>query len=101
MSGCLKESSGRVLIFLKVVPRASRTEIASREGPELRLRVTAPPVDSAANQAVLDFLAEKLAVPRGQVGLIRGATHSRKTVSLTGISLAEVELRLGVKSSQI
>lgn len=96
MSPCLKESSGSVLLSLKIVPRASRNEIVGISGNELRLRVTAPPVDSAANGAVLDFLAEHLGIPRRNLQLVRGATNPHKVVSISGMALTEISRRLGL-----
>jgi uncharacterized protein (TIGR00251 family) len=96
VSPCLKESSGSVLLSLKIVPRASRNEIVGISGNELRLRVTAPPVDSAANGAVLDFLAEHLGIPRRNLQLVRCATNPHKVVSISGMALAEISRRLGL-----
>ena len=48
-------------------------------GDELKIKVTAPPVDAAANQALIELLAEKLDCPRGRVELIRGQTSRHKT----------------------
>jgi uncharacterized protein (TIGR00251 family) len=87
-----------VLLSLKVVPRASRTEWAGMTGSELRLRVTAPPVDSAANAAVTEFVAESLEVPRREVRLVRGPTQAHKTVLITGLTLSEVARRLNLKA---
>lgn len=98
MSPCLRESREGVLLALKVVPRASRTEWAGLSGAELRLRVTAPPVDSAANAAVTEFVAESLQVPRRDVQLVRGPTQPHKTVLITGLTPAEVARRLGLAS---
>ena len=65
-------------------------------GNELRLRVTAPPVDSAANHAVVEFLADCLGIPRRDLVLLRGATSPHKTVSITGVVADEVARRLGI-----
>jgi uncharacterized protein len=85
-----------VMIALKVTPRASSNAVAGILGNEVRVKVTAPPVDSAANAAVVDFLAEKLGCPRGAVRLVRGATNPHKTVSVAGLKMAEVARRLGL-----
>lgn len=82
----LKAHPEGTLLFLKVQPRASRNEIGEPLGAELKLKVTAPPVDSAANQAVLDFLAEKLQLPRSAILLQRGQTSRHKTILLRGVS---------------
>jgi uncharacterized protein (TIGR00251 family) len=84
----LRETSGGILLFVRVQPRASRNEIAGPMDAELKIKITAPPVDSAANQALLGFLAETLGCSRNQVELIRGHTSRHKTVLLHGFQPA-------------
>lgn len=83
-----------VILSLKVQPRASKNELGDVIGAELKLKVTAPPVDSAANEAVLRFLAEHLNCPRGAVQLLRGQTSRHKQVLLAGLQLEDVAKRL-------
>src|SRR2546430_11504132 len=68
------QPDGAVLLALKVQPRASKNEIGEALGKELKIKITAPPVDSAANEALVEFLAEKLDCPKGAVRIIRGQT---------------------------
>lgn len=91
----LRQQDGAVMLALKVQPRASRNEIAGPLGQELKLKVMAPPVDSAANEAVVEFLAEQLGLPRRAVSLVRGHTSPHKLIRLDGISLADAANRLG------
>jgi hypothetical protein len=63
-------------------------------GDTLRVRLSAPPVDGAANEALLRFLAEELSVRRSAVQLISGATSRSKLVSVVGIDLEQASLRL-------
>jgi uncharacterized protein (TIGR00251 family) len=86
----LRETAEGVLLSVKLQPRASKNEIGSPIGDELKIKVTAPPVDAAANQALVELLAEKLGCPRGKVELIRGHTSRHKTVLLHGFKAAEV-----------
>ena len=88
-----------VLLSLKVQPRASKNEIGEVANGELKIKVTAPPVDAAANEAVLRLLAECLDCPRGAVQLIRGQTSRHKQVLIRGMSAEAVleKLRLGGK----
>ena len=79
---------------VKVQPRASTDEIVGLLGAELRVRVTAPPVDSAANEALLRFLAERLGCPRYRVELVRGQNSRHKIVRLRGFTAGEVAARL-------
>lgn len=80
---------------LKVQPRASRTEVGEPAADFLKVRVTAPPVDHAANEAVLELLAETLGVRRGAIQLLRGQSSRQKIVLITGLTPAEVLARLG------
>jgi uncharacterized protein (TIGR00251 family) len=76
------------------VPRAKRTEVAGRHGDAIRIRLAAPPVDGAANEALLRFLAERLGVPRRAVALAAGAAARRKTVTVTGVTREAAERAL-------
>lgn len=82
------------LITLKVVPGAKRTEVAGRHGEAIKIRLQAPPVDGKANQALLDFLAEKLDVPRNAIRIIRGETNTLKTVEIHPLDVETLEARL-------
>jgi len=90
----VKQASDGVLLALKVQPRASRVSIGPALGAELKLAVTAPPVDSAANEAVLEALVDCLGCPRGAVQLIRGQTSRHKVVRVVGLSAETVAQRL-------
>ncbi len=90
----LKEQPDGVLLSVKVQPRASKNEIGPVQGAELKIKVTAPPVDAAANEAVLRLLAETLDCPRGMVQLVRGGTSRHKTILLRGMKRAAVADRL-------
>ena len=80
----LRAHADGVLLSVKLQPRASKNEIGTPLGGELKIKVTAPPVDAAANEALVKFLAEKLDCPRGKVELIRGHTSRHKTILLHG-----------------
>jgi uncharacterized protein YggU (UPF0235/DUF167 family) len=62
----------------------------------VKIRLAAPPVDGAANAALIAFLAERLGVPRAAVTVVAGATARRKRVAITGRSLEEVLVALGL-----
>lgn len=77
------------LVDLLVQPRAARTELAGLHDGRLKLRLTAPPVDGAANAALVQFLAECLDLPRSALSVASGSTGRRKTVSINaGCELA-------------
>lgn len=94
----LQHHPSGVLLSLKVQPRASKNAIAEALGNELKVKVTAPPVDSAANEALIRFLAEVLDCPRGAVQLLRGQTSRHKKVLLQGLKLEEVAAKLSARS---
>jgi uncharacterized protein len=79
---------------LTVAPGAARPGVVGRHGDGWKLRVAAAPERGKANDAVLDLLAETLAVPRANVALVSGAGSRTKTVELTGLAPAEVDRRL-------
>ena len=84
-----------VWLSIKLQPRASANEIGEVLGNELRVKVTAPPVDSAANEALIRFLAETLDCPRNKIELVRGHKSRHKTVRLLGMSAEEARKRIG------
>jgi len=83
-----------VILLVKLQPRSSRNEIGPPVGGELKIRVTAPPVESAANEALLDLLSERLDCPRSSLRIVRGHTSRHKTVSIHGLGQREVADRL-------
>ena len=84
--GFLHVQSDGLLLAVKLQPRAAANEIGEPLGNELRVKVTAPPVDSAANEALVKLLVDKLDCPRGKVELVRGRTSRHKVVKLHGFS---------------
>jgi uncharacterized protein (TIGR00251 family) len=67
-----------------VQPRATRSEIVGLHGAALKVRLQAPPVDGAANEALVTLLAERLGVPRRAVRVVAGASSRAKTVEVEG-----------------
>ncbi len=87
---------GGTYIRVRVTPRARRDAIEGVQGDALRVRVTAPPVKGAANEAVIALLAERLHVPKRDVTLVRGANQRTKVVAVAGLPPEEVRKRLGL-----
>lgn len=83
--------SDGLLVDVQVVPRASRTAVGPAVGERLRVAVTSPPVDGAANAAVIDALAEAFGVRRSAIELVRGERGRRKTVRIVGATRATLE----------
>ncbi|MGI9057579.1 MAG: DUF167 domain-containing protein [Ktedonobacteraceae bacterium] len=82
-----------MLISVKVIPRSSKNSIEWEEG-SLKIRLTAPPVDGLANEALVALLAERLALSKRSITIVRGATSRQKTVEITGMTMEDVEKRL-------
>lgn len=87
-------SGVRLLVWVQ--PRASRTELAGLRGHALKIRLAAAPVDGAANEALIRFLAERLEVPRSAVRLEAGAAGRSKVVAVAGLAVAIAAGRLGL-----
>ncbi len=71
-----------VRIAVRVQPRSSRDRVVGPHAGALKVRVTAPPVEGAANQAVIELLAEWLAVPRRSVAIVQGQSGRDKVVEV-------------------
>jgi uncharacterized protein len=87
-------SSTVARVKLRVQPGALRAEIVGRHGEAWKVRVRAAPERGAANDAVVELLAESLALPRRDVRLVSGHTARVKIVELDGLAPAEAEARL-------
>jgi len=92
----ISPGTGGVRLLVRVIPRASRSALAGVRDGRLIVRVTAPPVDGAANDAVLELLSTALGVPRRAVSLLAGDTHREKTVVVAGVTELVVRRRLGM-----
>jgi uncharacterized protein (TIGR00251 family) len=92
----LRSDADGVVLSVKVQPRASKNSIESNAGNELRIKVTAPPVDSAANEALVRYLSEILNIPRNRIEILRGHSSRHKIVKLFGISGVELLKRLNI-----
>ena len=77
---------GRVRFSVRVQPRASKTEVVGIHGDALKIRLSAPPVDGAANAALIEFLASLFAVPRRAVMILAGESSRLKIVEIEGVT---------------
>jgi len=83
-------------LTVEVRPRAGRDEIVGWQGSRLRVRVTAPPADGAANEAVRALLAERLGCAPSRVEIVRGHTARTKIVRVAGLAPDEAATRLAL-----
>ncbi len=79
-----------------VLPRASREGVAGVAGTAVRVRLTAPPLENRANEALVRFLSAALEVPRSRVEIVTGKRGRKKVVRVSGISREELFRRLGI-----
>jgi uncharacterized protein (TIGR00251 family) len=86
------------VVSVRVQPRARRDEIVGWQGCTLRVRVTAPPVDGRANDAVIGVLAAAFGVPRSSVGLVSGAASQCKLFRVAQHSLDDLRAILARRS---
>ncbi|HTV60947.1 MAG TPA: DUF167 domain-containing protein [Verrucomicrobiae bacterium] len=90
LSNFLLEEVDGVLLSIKLQPRASSNEIGEPLGGELKVKVTATPVDSAANKALVEFLADKFQCARNRIEIVRGHKSRHKILKLRGFKAEEV-----------
>lgn len=94
MTPFLTESNGVVLVRVYLQPRASKSRVLGLHGDELKVAVTAPPVDNAANEMVVRLLADLVSVPRSAVSVKSGRASRHKTIAISGKTAAEVAAAL-------
>lgn len=88
----IEATSTGVTIKIYVSPRASSNKVVGAHNGAIKVSLTAPPVEGAANKALIEFLAKTLSVPKGSVQLMSGETSRNKVVRVSGIT-AEAALQ--------
>jgi uncharacterized protein (TIGR00251 family) len=89
-----RERAGELEFEVRVTPRAGQSTVVGVEQGILHVRLSAPPVEGAANRALLALLAEALALPRAQIALVAGERSRRKRVAVRGLARQELLARL-------
>jgi len=77
-------STARIKVYVQ--PRASKSEVTGMHGDSIRIRLAAPPVDNAANEALIDLVAKLLGIARRSVRVIAGHSSRRKVVEIDGLT---------------
>ena len=90
MSITVRSVARGVRFEVRVQPRASRSEIVGAQEGALRVRLAAPPVDGAANDALIELLADLLDVPERDIRIVTGTTSKRKVIEVDGVTADEV-----------
>ena len=86
----ITEKDGRITFEVRVVPRAARTELAGEMGDAVKVRVSSPPLDGAANAELIKFLAKILGVAKADVQIVSGQTSKTKRVQITGVTAEQL-----------
>ena len=92
------KTSQDILTELKIrlVPRSSRDQLVSCLGDQLKIKITAPPVEGRANQALIAFLAKQLGIAKSRVELVGGETSKQKRILIHGLNLDEIHALLKI-----
>lgn len=80
-----------VRFSVRLQPRSSRNEIVGLQGESLKVRVTAPPVEGMANEALIDFLSDALKISRRNVCIVSGLSSRTKIIEVRGVDLKAVQ----------
>ena len=83
-----------VVLDIRVIPRAQRTAVDGMRDGAFLIRLAAPPVDGAANDSLVTFLAKTLEVPRRNVTIVAGEKSRNKRVQIAGVTLDSIRSRL-------
>ena len=90
----INDIAGGATFAIKVHPRAKKNAITGEVGEALKLALIAPPVDGKANEALIEFFAKLLKVPRSSVSIASGLTSRNKVIRVAGVSAEHVRARL-------
>lgn len=81
-----KKTKEGITIWVKVQPRSSKKGISGVSGEALRVRLTSPPVDNAANEQLIEVLSVELGVKKSAISILRGQSSRDKLVEIRGIA---------------
>jgi hypothetical protein len=80
-------------LSIRVIPNASKNEVAGKEGGTWKIRLAAPPVDGKANEALVEFLSDVLDVPKGAIEIVRGHASKQKILEVP-MAIQDIEAAL-------
>ena len=90
----VRDTGSGLEVRLHVLPRAKECKIAGLHNGALKLKVTAPPVDDAANRAVIGFFSSLLDIPKSSLHIVAGSMSKDKTLQIKGVPLPEFLRRI-------
>ena len=86
----VKETADGVTFAVRVLPRSSRNEIVGESEGVLKIKLTAPPVEGAANKALVEFLSGKLKVAKSRISIVTGQSGRSKVVAVAGLDKSDL-----------
>jgi uncharacterized protein (TIGR00251 family) len=85
-----KQTEISATLSIRIQPRASKNGVVRMEDGSLKIRLTAPPVDGAANEALVEFLSKTLSISKSAVEIVSGHASREKRVKISGMGEADV-----------
>lgn len=92
--------NGKLQLEVFIQPQASKNEIIGEHNGELKIKINAPPVDGAANEELIYFLAKKLKIPKRSVSISKGESSRHKTLVIEDLTIEELTHRLNLTTQQ-
>ena len=89
-----REKDGAVLFAVRVIPRASKSEIVGEHDGALKVRLAAPPVDGAANEELIKLLAKEFGAAKSGINIVSGQTAKTKQVRISNLSKEKLDVIL-------
>jgi uncharacterized protein len=93
----INETAAGLVMRLHVLPRAKRCEIAGTHNGALKVKVTAPPVDDAANRSIIEFLSKEFGLSKSSLQILTGLKSRDKIIQIKGLSLLDFLARISPK----
>lgn len=90
----LKIAEEGIYLLVKIIPKASKSEVVGWENERLKIRLSALPEKGLANAELIKFLAGRLSIPKLQIQLVQGETSRLKRILIKGLSCQEINERL-------
>lgn len=90
----MESKNGQITLHIRVQPKASRNDLVIEKDGRIRVALTAPPVEGAANKALCLFLAHYFGLPRSAVKLVSGEKSREKTVAIADAHKTQIEMKL-------
>lgn len=94
----IEEIQGGVRLHLFIQPKSSRNEVVGLHNGEIKIKITAPPVEGQANKCLIEFLSDLFDVPKRNIEVAKGETGRHKKVDVVGVNLQKAQALLATPS---